>query len=284
MKRYLDNTRPRCKKGGKAPTNPGRPYDYAIRDAKDWHQKWSSARQSKFEDNLNEYRESKGQPKLEGLEGYETSKNAREQQLNNVKNATVYDLNVAGVSDQEVVPSVVDFLNKRNASFNENPNNNNSSIIHGVYDANTNSVGLANRKNYTSELMNTSKTTPIHELTHALTRNQRSPQLYVIKRILGDKYNNNYYDNPNEVMARLNEMRYRGGLINNPNVPVTINQINQWRNNPNIPNSKFLDRYDDETLLKLFNDVAVNNKSNTLRNINDRLLARNGKKYSLKFI
>lgn len=283
MKRYLDNTRPRCKKGGKAPINPGRPYDYAIRDAKDWHQKWSSARQSKFEDNLNEYRESKGQPKLAGLESYETSKNAREQQLNNVRNAAVYDLNVAGVSDQEVVSSVVDFLNKRNASFNENPNNNNSGIIHGVYDANTNSVGLANRKNYTSELMNTSKTTPIHELTHALTRNQRSPQLYVIKRILGDKYNNNYYDNPNEVMARLNEMRYRGGLINNPNAPVTINQINQWRNNPNIPNSKFLDRYDDETLLKLFNDVAAN-KSNTFRNINDRLLARNGKKYSLKFI
>lgn len=115
--------------------------------------------------------------------------------------------------------------------------------------------------------------TRVHERTHAM---HADPQEIVVSDILkNNKFSfeksasggydprildKDYWYNPREVYARLMEYRYNNKL--NPNFKVDKNYLNNHRKE--LQDANF-DIIDDNTLLRLFNDVAQNNNSNNSR-------------------
>ena len=100
-----------------------------------------------------------------------------------------------------------------------------------------------------------SKTTKIHERTHAMNA---SPQHDAISKII-TKSEDEYLDNPKEIYARLMQYRY-----NNELKPTDIIDKNYLNKNREKLKKLELDRYKDEELIRLFNEVAQNdmNKNN----------------------
>lgn len=91
----------------------------------------------------------------------------------------------------------------------------------------------------------------IHERTHALNA---EPQEKTIGTIVDEnKYNDKYLDDEREIYSRLMEFRYKYKL--SPNKTITKQYLDNHREELK---DKRLDRYDDDLLLKLFNDVAYN--------------------------
>lgn len=129
--------------------------------------------------------------------------------------------------------------------FNNNPYNNTSPYI----------------------LYNTEELSPaviVHERTHAVP--SEGPRK-VIDNILTPSFKgtpyldgverDDYYDNSWEVYSRLMEFRHNNNL--DPNKEVTLEDIKKMRKNKDIKDYGILNRYNDETLYRLFNNVAQSN-------------------------
>lgn len=113
---------------------------------------------------------------------------------------------------------------------------------------------------------NPSNSTVVHERTHAL---YAYPQQQAVDYYLQTNPNidqDRYLDDPSEVYSRLMEFRYNNKL--KPNQKVTKENLNQWRKNKSIKDKHLLNRYTDESLLHLFNDVALNDTKYT--DLNDK--------------
>lgn len=117
----------------------------------------------------------------------------------------------------------------------------------------------------------------VHEAAHA---SQAEPQKEVIRQILEDTdYNDGYYDNPGEVYSRLMEVRKSNNL--DPKKKFKKKDLEVLRESENSHN--FLDRYDDETLLRLLNDVAMNNiEADPLMTLDYTNYAKDGGKIHIK--
>lgn len=100
----------------------------------------------------------------------------------------------------------------------------------------------------------TRPTLDIHEKAHA---SKATPQMKVIQEILGDSYTDKYWDDPDEVYSRLMEIRKAYDL--DPLKIYNKDDIKDLKKRGFQNN--FLDRYDDNTLIRLFNDVADNNST-----------------------
>ena len=123
---------------------------------------------------------------------------------------------------------------------------------------------------------NDAMSTRIHERTHSMVTD---PLLNSIDTGLQDAINSRvklrkdfnkehyggndaYWDNPNEIYSRMNEFRYESGLRGSDNVDQKF-----LNDNRKLLEEKGLDRYTDDSLLKLFNEVADNNNINQYNNI-----------------
>lgn len=89
-----------------------------------------------------------------------------------------------------------------------------------------------------------------------------------------------YYEDPSEIYARLMNFRYMAKL--NPKKKVTVEDLEKWRSDFDLnygvyaPADNLLRRYNNDTLLRLFNEVAQNNTENVL-NEDGLLMANSGK-------
>lgn len=123
----------------------------------------------------------------------------------------------------------------------------------------------------------TIKKSAIHEITHAAHLNDSETK---IKKIIKDLHKikpiNSYYDNPDEIYARL--MQLREHLNIDPNKKWTIEEIQDLQDKQHDTLLNFrLDKfsYPPEILLQFFNDVAHNNSS---ENTSEPLYAKKGEK------
>ena len=70
-----------------------------------------------------------------------------------------------------------------------------------------------------------------------------------------NKNNRSYYTSPQEIVARLNEVRFNLGL--NPNRTITLDDLKEIREKASKDDREnFLDLFTDETLLRFFNEIA----------------------------
>ncbi len=108
----------------------------------------------------------------------------------------------------------------------------------------------------------------IHERTHAMNA---APQERVIEtRINNSNYQDKYYDSSKEVYARLMQYRFNNKL--SPQFKVTKEYLEKNRDKLKALN---LDRYSDNDLLFLFNEVAensINNNDNKVEVTNNFLV------------
>ena len=72
-----------------------------------------------------------------------------------------------------------------------------------------------------------------------------------------------YYDSDSEIYSRLMQFRYDNKL--NPKKKYTIEDIQKMRQNNTIKDSNLLNRYKDEYIQRLLNDVATIDKENVIR-------------------
>lgn len=98
--------------------------------------------------------------------------------------------------------------------------------------------------------------TIIHERTHALNAH---PQKFSIRNLniqplQEDK--DEYWDNPNEIYSRLMEFRHANKL--DPKKVYTIEDIKKFKEDSNVKDFEILNRYNEEDVLKLLNDIAYN--------------------------
>lgn len=104
----------------------------------------------------------------------------------------------------------------------------------------------------------------IHERTHSLYPTPQEESIRQLNIKTKNNYsknvNNSYYDDPSEIYARLMEFRYANKL--DPNKTYTIEDIKNFKEDPDIHDFELLDRYSEEDVLKLLNEIAYNtNKS-----------------------
>ena len=119
----------------------------------------------------------------------------------------------------------------------------------------TSAAGYFNKKTNNgwvgSDALTKRPTLVTHEKAHA---SRAIPQQNVIKGILGTKYTDKYYDDPDEVYSRLMEIRQAYDL--DPLKTYNKDDVNNLKKR-GFQND-FLDRYDNDTLVRLLNDVANN--------------------------
>ena len=97
--------------------------------------------------------------------------------------------------------------------------------------------------------------TALHELTHSLEAN---PQEKKISTIIPVK--DKYYDDASEVYSRRMEFIKANKI--NPSKKYTLEEIKNIRNNSDTKDFEILNRYNDNQILKLINDVAIKNNKN----------------------
>lgn len=121
---------------------------------------------------------------------------------------------------------------------------------------------------------NDAMSTRVHERTHSMVtdpllnsldiglQNAINSRVKLKENFNREHYGDNdaYWDDPNEIYSRMNEFRYKSGLRGSDNVDQKF-----LNDNRKLLEEKGLDRYTDESLLRLFNEVAYNNtpKGNT---------------------
>ena len=104
------------------------------------------------------------------------------------------------------------------------------------------------------------KRTLIHERSHAIPWFIKDRVRD--KRLLNDSVNyDKYLDNINEIYSRLNEFRFKNNL--DPRKTYTEDDIIKWRESGALKNFD-LDRYDNDSVYNLINNVASNNIANNL--------------------
>lgn len=109
------------------------------------------------------------------------------------------------------------------------------------------------------------KRTLIHERSHAIPWFIKD--LVRDNRLLNDGVDyDKYLDNINEIYSRLNEFRFKNNL--DPRKTYTEDDIIKWRESGALKNFD-LDRYDNDSVYNLINNVASNNVANNLpKNVN----------------
>lgn len=95
----------------------------------------------------------------------------------------------------------------------------------------------------------------LHEVTHGAIKNNISPQVKKINSIITNR-KSDYLDSPFEIYPRLMEFRNLNKI--DPLKQYNLDDIKQFRVSPNIKDTELLNRYDDNQMLKLLNDVAQN--------------------------
>jgi hypothetical protein len=116
------------------------------------------------------------------------------------------------------------------------------------------------------------QSTIVHEIQHGSRLNKmgtlrtewkhKGPFLYSSDRpsiqILKEGVDpDDYLDNSDEIYSRLMQMRYRNKL--DPTHKYTIDEVKAMRNDKNFKSHYIFDRYTDEFILRLLNDIAKNN-------------------------
>ena len=96
-----------------------------------------------------------------------------------------------------------------------------------------------------------------HEQAHA---SKAKPQVKKANEIVGKKYKDSYWDKGDEVYSRLMQLREANGI--DPNQIWDKESLNEFKENAKDFN--IMNRYDDDTVLDLFNNVAANNADNAL--------------------
>lgn len=118
-------------------------------------------------------------------------------------------------------------------------------------------------------------TTKEHEFAHASKAKEQEAK---IAEITGFNDNSPYLDLPTEIYSRLTELRKHYNI--DPNKTWDIDEIKKMRKNVSKGSKGFniLNNYDDDTVLRLFNEVAQNdnNKFNKFSNYNKIYKVRYG--------
>lgn len=105
----------------------------------------------------------------------------------------------------------------------------------------------------------------IHERDHAMfgKYNDKNIGLRIVENIFKQDFLDNvsdkwgYYDDPEEIRARLMQMRYNNQL--DPKHKYTFEEIENMRNSPTFIDEHIFDRYTNKYIEYLLNDVAQNN-------------------------
>lgn len=129
-----------------------------------------------------------------------------------------------------------------------------------------------------------------HELIHGADQRWRVPELY-IHNIMGAtdprlifidpaQQDNQYYDYPKEIYARLMQFRNKAGL--DPKKIYTIEDVQNWRNSGKYDDEFLFNRYTDEFILQLLNDVAYSKYSPKIYYAKQGTKLNNMKSVSLK--
>lgn len=102
----------------------------------------------------------------------------------------------------------------------------------------------------------------LHERVHAATygKERFAPQIYSISKLKLGK--DSYLDNSEEVYSRLMEFRSLNSL--DPKKKYTLDDITKMRNT--AKDRQLLNRYSDEIMLKLLNEIAYINPSRNKSN------------------
>lgn len=180
-----------------------------------------------------------------------------------------------GYDIYKVIPEQISSM--KNTSIQSFDYSKHSSNLDGYYNPVTLSISYNDEKPFT--YMNTR----VHERTHSLFGNvldsNKKPQIkhigsfnpskhldrsfvYWLNERTNDldkfkwNYWSNYYDDPDEIYSRLMEFRYENNL--DPKKVWTKDDIKALRQNRKIKDFDLLERYDDEFILRLFNEVAQN--------------------------
>lgn len=144
----------------------------------------------------------------------------------------------------------------------------------GYFDTDTNTIS------YTD---NVQPSTRIHERSHAMNGPKNNgvllkPQEWKIERIkkeVPNYYKSNYQDyidiltgdgdvwrqyltDPKEIYSRLMEIRYMNNI--DPKHIWTLDEVKRLRKSKNVKDKYFFSKFSDDFILKLFNEVAQNNK------------------------
>ena len=128
---------------------------------------------------------------------------------------------------------------------------------------------------YSKKMDNEGRNVLLHEQVHALNYaplqandlHTYSPDSHIARLHLQEKLGgdfDHYWDSSDEIYSRLMEFRKQNKL--HPSKYQDKEQIKKWRDSGKLKQF-MLDRYDDDTLLYLFNEVADNSSDNTLLNV-----------------
>ena len=229
--------------GGRKKAETGTSYNYKPKTAQsDFLDNWNKARLAtgKFNDQL-------GDGKME-------------QQAESRNTAPVYEsLNAFSKSS-----AMKEFVNR----YGNNPTNiiNNMDAINNrgkfIYNYIGNKGGAYYAPAHTvylnSEGLLFKPTTKEHEFAHASKAKEQEAK---IAEITGFNGNSSYLDLPTEIYSRLTELRKHYNI--NPNKTWNIDEIKEMRKNVSKGSKGFniLNNYDDNTVLRLFNEVAQNNNN-----------------------
>ncbi len=232
-----------------------------------WHEQWLLGRQPQLADNMYSVSGYYGMTPHDMWGNWEAYPELY-RQLDNAKKYKEYEV---GPYSWDPVGSLYSQANIANLT---DPN------LHGLADNDGKYIFYNTNSN-----IPTTESLKKHEITHALNSNingHNIPQLNTIDNIMHARYGSDwiydpdysperggdyYYDNPDEIYARLMSTRYSAGL--NPQDIITKERLQEMRDGNNVQDydkDNLLNRYDDDTLLRLFNEVAQNNTDDNMVN------------------
>lgn len=230
------------------PTEIGKNRRLDVEGQRSWLSNWNKKRTGKYEDIMSEYA-LPGAP--ENL-AKEEAKVMQHTAKSNASKTPVYDLN--NVLDRH------NYYNFASENLGVSGDNAFHAMIQDLESKGTLGVfNKANKKRAIPILSNGNNSTVLHELTHAQESNLVHDKIGKItkgKSSLPDSY----LDDPAEIYARINQQRkdlHDLGLID-PSKDVTLNDLVKFKEaTKNTPNRNLFNRFDDNTMLELFNKVPA---------------------------
>lgn len=244
-----------------------------------WHEWWLNGRQPQLADNMYQPMEEVGQTPWDTW-GTSTAWEEYNRQLDNARRYKEYYINPYSFDPINSQWSRINMWDLQDPDLRGITNAQDEYIMYNMLPEQTYSTGYV--KNYGNNFIpiDSLKT---HEVTHALFPfGPYAPQVQAVDKIMHDKYNEKwlndpqyseeyggdaYVDDPNEITARLYSTRKEAGL--DPSHIVGKSDLDDMRNSNNVSGynkDELLNRYDDDTLLRLFNEVAQNNTDNNMIN------------------
>lgn len=223
-------------------------------EGKAFIENWLNNRRDQFKNNY----------KLKGFlsrDLSESSDKAFNKQLDNLRTVKTYDLSSQEdindyIDNSKIVDNYINFRGLENNTENRTKGANDKKWgKQGVYFQATHEVVINDKKD--------PEGTRIHEYSHSLNAQdqRRAISKSINRKTQGDNYNS-YLDNTDEIYSRLMELRYNNKL--DPNKTYKSKDLRG-----NVKDSKIFDRYTDEQIDYLLNEVASNENykdMNTLKN------------------